>query len=701
MKRTWWIPCGLIAALAAVGSGEAPAYAQAQGYALRPPPQSARVFARDGSLIAELGPEVRTVVALKSLPAYVPKAFVAVEDRRFFEHTGVDPVGVARAVKANVQGGFGSEGASTITQQLVGAMFPEAVDRREKSVERKLKEAKIALELERRYGKERLLEAYLNEIYFGHGWYGIEAAARHYFGKPAAQLAIEEAALLAALPKGPGVYSPKINPQRALERRNLVLGIMADAGVISDAQAEAARRRPIRLAANHGYSARPPWVIEEVRRFLEAQYGPTFGTNGLRVWTTIEPAAQTAADSALSEGLRHVEAQPWFRGPRLGTAEAKPTAAGTPYLQGAVVSVDARTGEILALTGGRDWNDSKFNRVTQARRQPGSSFKPVVYAAAVERGTTPATVMEDTALHILLPGSPVYEPKNSDNQFRGPVTIREALRESVNTVAIQLGMEVGLSALSEAARRFGIESAVPPYPSSAIGAAAVRPLEMAEAYTALANRGVRVEPFLIRRVADARGNVLFDAKPQAQRVTTPAVAFVVTDLLRDAAERGTGRAARERLQPAVPMAGKTGTTNDGTDVWYMGYTPEIVTGVWIGFDRPKPIGSGAFGGTVAAPIWADVMRQIYARRPAPEPWAVPAGVVVVGTDPQTGLPLPDPCPAIPMVPEYFVRGTEPLGACVLNRAALPADSLPADALPMDSIPPDSTAAPEPDTAGNP
>ena len=684
--------------------------AQAGGLTLVHPPQSTRVYARDGSLLAELGPQVRSSVPLASLPRYVPLAFVAVEDKRFFEHAGVDPLGLARALKSTVEGR--RQGASTITQQLIGAMYPTLVDRREISVERKVREMELALELEKRYGKERILEAYLNQIYFGHGWYGIDAAARHYFGKPATKLNLEETAMLAALPKGAGVYSPKLDPPKALARRNLVLGLMAESGVISAAQAQAARAKPIRLAPNHGYRARPPWVIEQVRQHLEQTYGRDFGTQGLHVWTTIDPVAQDAADSALVRGLRGIERQPWFRGPKYGTAAAQATSGGTNYLQGLVVSLDARSGEILALVGGRDWEDSKFNRVTGARRQPGSAFKPVVYAAALERGFTPATLLQDTALQIHLPGSPLYEPKNSDKLFRGEVTLREGLVQSINTVAIQLGLQLGLDTVAGVAKRFGL-GAIPPYPAAMLGAGAVRPLELAAAYTAFANGGMRVEPFLVRRVADARGQVLFDRRGKGQRTLSPDVAFLATDLMRSAAERGTGREARERLPARVPMAGKTGTTDDATDVWYVGFTPEVVSAVWLGYDTPRPIGAGAYGGTLAAPIWGELMRQFYARRAAPAAWQPPAGVLRVALDSLSGQPLPAPCPPVPARTEFLLAAATPAGACVValpgaSPAAWPGvDSLRADTLRLDSLgvdslrldtlptPPDSAAAPPP------
>ena len=664
-----------------------PDTARSQQITLRVPAQSAKVYARDGSLIAELGPQVRTNVSLRSLPSHIARTFVAVEDRRFYEHVGVDAVGIARAVKKNLEGD--REGASTITQQLIGTMYPELVNRQDISMERKLREAKLAVELEQRYGKDRILESYLNWIYFGHGWFGIEAAANHYFGKPAAKLNIEETAMLAALPKGAGIYSPKLNPQRALERRNLVLDIMAEAGIVSAADAAAARRRPIRLAPNHGYSARPPYVIEQVRQYLETRHGADFGKTGLRVWTTVDPVAQNAADSALSRGLRQVERMPWYRGPRYGSATGKAGSSGTNYLQGLVVTLDARTGEILALVGGRDWQQSKYNRVTQALRQPGSSFKPFVYATAIEAGLTPATVMQDTALNILIPGSAPYQPRNSDDLFRGPVTVRQALMQSINTVAIQLGAAVGYERVAAEAKRVGLSTPIAPYPSSMIGAGVVRPLELAAAYTALANRGLRAEPFLVRQVRDATGRILLDTRAKAARTLSPEVAFLVTDMLKDAAEKGTGAEARQRLPALVPMAGKTGTTDNGTDVWYVGYTPEIVTAVWVGFDTPKSIGAGAYGGTLAAPIWGEMMRDLYARRRAPAPWGMPAGVIGVATDPMTGFPAAGPpCPLVPGKLEFFLAGAEPPRACVVARSALPApvvDSIRPDTLTPDTL----------------
>nr|MBA2571917.1 hypothetical protein [Gemmatimonadota bacterium] len=458
----------------------------------------------------------------------------------------------------------------------------------------------------------------------------------------------------------------------------------------------AARQRPIRLAPNHGYSSRPEWVIEQVRQFLESNFGKNYGTQGLRVWTTIDPLVQNAADSALVEGLARVERFAWYKGPKFGGAKAQATASGTNYLQGLVVSVDARTGEIVAMRGGRSWEDSKFNRVTAARRQPGSAFKPIVYSSAFERGVSPSTVMEDTALSIQLPGSPLYQPKNSDNRFRGPVTVRGALTESINTIAIQLGMQVGLPNMVATAKRFGIASNIPPYPSSAIGAGAVRPIELAGAYTAFANGGLRVEPFLIRRVVDLKGATVFDHRPRGVRTVSPSVAFMVTDLLRDAAEKGTGREARERLPARVPMAGKTGTTNDGTDVWYVGYTPEMVTAVWVGFDKPAPIGAGAFGGTLAAPIWGEMMRDVYAKRRVPGPWLVPAELVTVASELATGLPITGACPPVAARREYFLAGTAPQGACLVQAGrVVAAEPLPDDLLPADTLGVDTARAPTP------
>ena len=617
------------------------------------PPQSSLVVARDGSLIGEIGKEWRTSVSIKSLPKYVPQAFVAIEDHRFYEHGGVDVIGIAGAIKDAVTGS--PRGASTITQQLVGNMHPEEIDRRDRSLSRKVREQRAAIEMEKRYSKDEILEAYLNQIAFGHGWYGIEAAARHYFGKSAARVTLEEAATLAALPKGPAVYDPIRHPDRARARRDEVLGRMAANGFITRAQAEAAKKRPLVVAPTMGMSAPSPYFVDVVRSHAERAGVPVMN-GGYRVVTTLDAPLQNAAVEALTEGTRRVEGLPGYGQP---TYE-KRTRGQTDYLQGMVVSLDALTGEVRALVGGRDYAESPFNRAVNGVRQPGSAFKPIVYAAAVTDSIPPNAIVPDTALAIPLPDGTMYEPGNADDEFLGAITVREALVRSRNPVAVQLGQLVGMDSVAAFARRMGIESQIVPVPASAIGASSLRPIELVAAYSAFATLGVAVEPRYITRIEDRAGRTVWTPEPKPPTLAIdPRVAFIVRDMMREAVERGTGSWVRRLVDPRVPVAGKTGTTNDNTDVWFVGMTPELVAGVWLGFDRPRPIARGAGGGTYAAPIFGQMMAKYYEGR-AVGTWAPPAGLVSAELDRATGLLADAFTPDDRRYTEYFLEGTEPI-----------------------------------------
>ena len=645
----------LLAALLALSAP--PVFAQetesSEPWRLIQPPQSSLVVARDGSLIGEIGKEWRTSVSIKSLPKYVPQAFVAIEDHRFYEHGGVDVIGIAGAIKDAVTGS--PRGASTITQQLVGNMYPEEIDRRDRSLSRKVREQRAAIEMEKRYSKDEILEAYLNQIAFGHGWYGIEAAARHYFGKSAARVTLEEAATLAALPKGPAVYDPIRHPDRARARRDEVLGRMAANGFITRAQAEAAKKRPLVVAPTMGMSAPSPYFVDVVRSQAERAGVPVMN-GGYRVVTTLDAPLQNAAVEALTEGTRRVEGLPGYGQP---TYE-KRTRGQTDYLQGMVVSLDALTGEVRALVGGRDYAESPFNRAVNGVRQPGSAFKPIVYAAAVTDSIPPNAIVPDTALAIPLPDGTMYEPGNADDEFLGPITVREALVRSRNPVAVQLGQLVGMDSVASFARRMGIESQIVPVPASAIGASSLRPIELVAAYSAFATLGVAVEPRFITRIEDRAGRTVWTPEPKPPTFAIdPRVAFIVRDMMREAVERGTGSWVRRLVDPRVPVAGKTGTTNDNTDVWFVGMTPELVAGVWLGFDRPRPIARGAGGGTYAAPIFGQMMAKYYEGR-AVGAWAPPAGLVSAELDRATGLLADAFTPDDRRYTEYFLEGTEPI-----------------------------------------
>lgn len=620
------------------------------------------VYDRNGGLLGEIGPEARTWIRLVDLPVFVPQAFVATEDRRFYEHDGVDVIGLVGAIRDNILRGFGSRGASTITQQLIGAMYPAQVDRREMTLGRKIREADMARALERHASKAEILEAYLNYIGFGHGWYGIEAASRHYFAKSAAALSLAETALLTAIPNSPGTFDPRTHPDRALRRRNLVLRRMLDERFITPAVAREAMRTPLLLAPDNGYSARAPYVVEWVRRWLTERYGAsTVNTGGLAVTTTIDPAIQRAGSASLAAGLARVERTPGYRWPRYATSRGRPATGRTPYLQGMFVALDPSTGDVLALEGGRDFRESEFDRATQARRQPGSAFKPFVYAAALAQGMPPTTILADTPLVLPRGDGTSWAPTNSDGTWSGPVTMRTALVRSINIPAIRLALLAGLDSIVALAHRFGISTPLPTVASTAIGAAEVRPLDLVAAYGAFATLGAYTPPRFVTLVQGSAGLPVYEAPPvQPVPVLDSRVAFQMADLLRDAVARGTGNAARRTAPSALPVAGKTGTTNDNADVWFVGFTPDMVAGVWLGFDVPRTITAGAFGGTLAAPIWGDFAAALYAQRAVPSPWTRPAGMVMLRMRRADGAYTPGDTSTASYT-EYFLEGTEPAG----------------------------------------
>jgi len=620
-------------------------------------PQSSLVFARDGALLGDIGRESRTSVSIRTLPRYVGQAFIAVEDQRFYQHDGVDLIGVAGAIKGKLLEsitGKNRGGASTITQLLVGNMHPDQIDRRDVSLGRKLREQEAAREMERHYTKEQILEAFLNQIDFGHGWYGVESASRHYFGRSASKLTLAQAATLAALPKSPVGYDPIRHPDRAKSRRDLILGLMAEQGYITAGDAARARAERVATVPNEGMAAPAEYFVDAVRQAAQ-NAGVDVSRGGYRIYTTADVALQRAAHDALVNGTAGIEKRPDFRHPTLAAAKDKRDA-----LAGAVVAMDPSTGDVRALVGGRDYKLAPFNRATLAMRQPGSSFKPFVYAKALEDSLSAATIVPDTAIAIPLNGGDVYSPTNSDGKFLGPITMREALIHSRNPVAVQLALREGLDSMVAMARRVGISTPIMPVPASALGASVVRPIDYVAAYTVWDNLGGVVEPRLITRIEDANGHTVYQRPPATPTpVMDPRVAFIMRDMMRDAAERGTGGPARRAVPSSIPVAGKTGTTNDNVDVWFMGMTPDLVAGVWLGFDKPSTIMPGAAGGSLAAPIWGDMMARYYAGRPAPAAWMPPAGLVALQLDRTTGLPADSLTAPAQRYTEYFIPGTEP------------------------------------------
>jgi 1A family penicillin-binding protein len=628
------------------------------------PDEASVVLDRNGEELGKLFVTRRTVVPLDSLPETVPNAFIAIEDQRFWSHGGVDWRRVAGAMMQNVRRGGVTEGSSTITMQLARNVFPDQLPASQRTMTRKLAEARVARQIEGRYSKQDIMELYLNQIYFGSGAWGIEAAAQEYFGKPAAELNLAEAATLAALPRAPSRLNPRVNAERSQEERRLVLRLMAEQGMITAEERDEAA--DVQLALRKGDpddETRAAYFIEAVRRQLEDQLGDVLYTGGYRIHTTLDMKAQQAAESELTRQLDAIESGRYgrFTRPTYAGVHADTTANltdGVPYLQGAVVVMDARTGDVIALVGGRDFRDSQYNRATQARRQPGSAFKPFVFAAALGSGYSPAHQVLDQPLRWELGRGQVWEPRNYDGSYSGPITVREALVRSKNVATVRIANGVGIQRVIRTAEQMGLRD-LPSNPSMVLGTAEVTPLELTAAFTPFATLGNRSEPRFVTRVADRHGRTVWAQQPSSRRVLDPAVAYVTTNIMEDVVSRGTGTAVRS-VGFRGPAAGKTGTTQDAADVWFVGVTPEYVATVWLGFDRRQTVLRGATGGELAAPIWGRVMQQVATSGVA---WQMPAGVEqrsVMSDGTLVALGCPD---GGSTRQEVFVRGTVPAGSC--------------------------------------
>ncbi|HEV7590736.1 MAG TPA: PBP1A family penicillin-binding protein [Longimicrobium sp.] len=656
----WFAPCGL--------GGCAPV-SELERYQS----EGSQLLDMGGRPFATLGTGSRRVVPVDSLPPYLPRAFLAVEDKRFYEHGGVDWKRFMGALFKNVKSGGVEEGGSTISMQLARNLFPRSLPYRERSIRRKFMEMRVARQIERRFEKDKILELYLNHIYLGEGSYGVDAAAQEYFGKPATKLTLAEAAVLGGLPVSPSRINPREDLDAALRRRNLVLREMARAGYVSQADADAATRAPLRLARRSGgnRAVAGAWFIERVRRELDEALGGSDNTAGLRVFTTFDPAAQRAAEAVVARQAAAIESGAFgaFRHPTYATTRGTVTEEGdTPYLQGAAIVMEASTGEIRALVGGRDYADSKFDRVFQASRQPGSAFKPFVYLTALIDGVPPSQIYQDQPVKITLTGGRTWSPRNYTGEFSGPLTVREALTRSKNTVTVQIAQEVGMSSVIRTAHDLGLSTPIPNVPATALGAAEVKPIELVRAYAAFDNGGLLVQPHVIRRVEDQNGAVIWEPEARPQRAIQPEEAFVLTSILRDVVDRGTGTPARAAGFRG-PAAGKTGTTNGATDVWFVGYTPDLVASVWFGFDRPVTILANASGGTLAAPVWARIMNAVYRGRRMPAAWSPPGGVVTAQVDRRSGMAVDASCPGSgALYTEYFIHRMPPAQMCYPNAA---------------------------------
>lgn len=740
--------CGfLIAALQGL-----PSLDELQNYE---PPVTSRVHAGDGALVAEFAREQRMFVPIQEIPDYVKNAFIATEDQHFFEHSGIDYAGLARAMLSNVGNvlrGRRLEGASTITQQVAGNMLVG----RERSLYRKIREAVLAQRIERALDKDRILELYLNQIYLGNRAYGVAAAALNYFDKPLSELTIGEAAYLAVLPKGPGNYHPVRQRERALARRNYVIGRMLERGYITAEQAAAARAEDLvvhdRLSGDQFVAA--SHFVEEVRRQVQDQYGEqALYDGGLSIRSTLDTRLQLAAARSLRAGLEDYDRRHEWRGPigtgdpggdvraQLHEAAAPPTLSGwiramvtrtgngaitvtdenggtgrlsnddaqwaaqgarrdaarslrrgaivyvrrgdggrytlkqIPQIQGALVAMDPHTGRVLAMVGGYSFNEvGGLNRATQAMRQPGSSFKPIVYAAALEYGLTPATLIDDGPLAIEAGDGTNWSPENYTREYYGPTTLRRGLEFSRNAMTARIAYEMGPERVLEYGRRLGVygDNTQAVF-ALALGAGETSLIRMTTAYGMFVNGGRWIQPIMIDRIQDRNGRTVFrrdqrqcpacaeawhgqapPALPDTrQQVIDPVTAYQIVSMAQGVVERGTATVVNAL---GVPLGGKTGTTNDYKDAWFIGFSPDLVVGVWTGFDQPRDMGEGETGGRIAAPIFRDFMREALRDVP-PTPFRIPAGVRLVRIDYQTGL-LPGP-QTTQTILEAFRPDTEP------------------------------------------
>jgi penicillin-binding protein 1A len=633
------------------------------------------VYDRNGEVLHDFHRENRVVVGLDQISPYFVQAILSTEDREFRRHWGVDLPAIVRAALTNLRAGEVVQGASTVTQQLARSLFlsPEV------SMRRKAKEALLAVRIERTYSKDRILELYMNQIYFGDGAYGVEAAAMSLLGKHASELTVGEAALLAGLPKNPSGYSPRRHPERAKSRRSVVLAGMLAGGAITEQEAAAADTAAIDVISRRDDVRLGAYFIEHVRREVIAKYGAeALYAGGLRIYTTLDMSLQGVAEGKLEERLEKLETEYGFPDKR-GAEYNLDSLDYIPYVQGALLAVDVSTGGILAMVGGRDFNESSFNRATQAPRQPGSGFKPFVYTAAIDRGFSPADTIMDAPIVIGGAGTPLvlegtdppieeatdWAPVNYERDFHGEVRLRYALKRSINIPAVKLTMLVGPKTVAGYAHDMGIRTRLPEIYSIALGSAEVRLIDMVRAYAVLANQGILLEPYAVERIEDRNGRILEMHSAVSREVIPAQTAYVVTSMLESVLDSGTGWAARA-WGFKHPAAGKTGTTNDYTDAWFVGFTPRIACGVWVGFDDRRTLGNKMTGARVALPVWTEFMKAANVDLPM-EPFPVPPGIVTRRICTASGELATTSCPEV--IEEVFVEGTEPVGSCTVHGIA--------------------------------
>ena len=660
MRRHWRLTTALSAALVVMifldtwlltcGFDGCPSAAEINAYR---PPEGGRVLDRNGKTMGRLYAVRRVNVPLASVPVHVRRAFIATEDRRFYQHDGLDWRAVGRAVMRNTLSLRFREGFSTITMQVARNTFLADRATGTRSIGRKLLELRVGRLLEQALTKDEILELYLNAIYLGNGVYGVEGASRDLFGKRVKDLTVAEGAILAALPKGPSSYTPRRYPDRALGRRNLVLGLMREQGYLTVAEAERARRVPLpRARAPWRPADAPESYAHDLVRALVDSVLRARGESDTEVvvYTTLDAVAQRVAQRTVERRAQEIE--------RDATGWWSDDDAPDDGVQGAMVALDPRTGDIRAMVGGRTHVRGAFNRAVRSHRQPGSAFKPFVYAAALSSGLTPATVVEDGPVEVDQGNGDIWTPANYDDDYDGTMTLQRALMRSSNTATVRVSRAVGETNVVAVARASGITSPLRAVPSVALGALEVTPLELVTAYAPFANGGSRVKPRLVRRIERMDGTLLWSSEPQLTMAMDPRDAFQMTSMLRGVVDGGTGHVIRD-MGVEDPVAGKTGTTNDGADTWFVGYTPVLVAGFWFGYDTPRSLGGAASGARMAAPAWVRFYRDGWRERGGE--WEAPDGLVAVNIDLQTGGVAGDYCPLAAR--EWFRVGTEPHEQC--------------------------------------
>ncbi|MGA9812396.1 MAG: PBP1A family penicillin-binding protein [Terriglobales bacterium] len=703
---------GATAGLLLVYSTDLPQVDQLEHYR---PSSITELYDDQGRTIGSFALQRRVVATYDDYPPVLRQALISIEDKDFYRHWGINVWRIAGAAYRDIRSGGRVQGASTLTMQLARNLFLSP----DRSFHRKIQEALLAVQIERRFTKPQIFTLYANQIYLGHGVYGFEAASQFYFSKPAKKLTLDEAALLAGLPKSPTYYSPITHPDHALKRRNLVINSMLEDGEITARQATVAREQPIQLDLAHDPDSLAPYFVEEIRRYLEGKYGSDqVHEGGLKVYTSLDMDLQRAANRAVFDGLATYDRRHGWRGRlqnvltgdvtmanyqhpdwesdpevngyvhalvtavtpasasvRFGRYSATLTSADAAWtrkrlsailkpgdiayvkvlalnadgkarvsleedsgVQGALVAIDNASGEIKAMVGGRDFNLSKFNRATQALRQVGSSFKPYVYTAAIDRGATPDDTILDAPISFPMPTGPAYEPHNYDEKFEGMITLRRALAQSRNIPALKLADSLGIKVVIDYAHRFGITSNIPPYLPVALGAVEVTPMEQTSAFSVFPDDGVHITPRYITKVTDYEGRTLEENFPDVRDAVSARTARTMTAMLREVVLHGTGNAASTLK---LPLAGKTGTTNNFTDAWFVGFSPSISCGVWVGYDEKKFLGARETGARAALPIWMDFMKAALAGKDPgefqPPPDATPPSAQKVDT--------PDTAPA--------------------------------------------------------